>query len=45
MSAATILFADIVRFSDRPSAEQRRLVDSLADEVIYRLRALLTPPL
>lgn len=45
MSAATILFTDIVRFSDNHSAEQRRLVDSLTNEVVHRLRSLLSPPM
>ena len=29
MAAATILFTDIVSFSKKPTAEQRRLVESL----------------
>ena len=45
MSAATILFTDIVSFSKKPTAEQRRLVESLTSEVVHELRTLLTPPL
>jgi class 3 adenylate cyclase len=44
MSAATILFTDIVGFSKKPTAEQRRLVEALTTEVVYELRPLLTPP-
>jgi len=45
MSAATILFTDIVSFSKKPTAEQRRLIESLTSEVDYELRVLLNPPL
>jgi len=45
MSAATILFTDIVSFSKKPTAEQRRLVESLTSEVLNELRTLLTPSL
>lgn len=45
MSAATILFSDIVSFSKKPTAEQKRLVESLTSEVIHELRGLLNPPL
>ncbi len=45
MSAATILFTDIVSFSKKPTAEQKRLVESLTSEVVHELRPLLTPPL
>lgn len=45
MSAATILFTDIVSFSKKPTAEQRRLVEALTSEVVHELRPLLTPPL
>lgn len=45
MSAATILFTDIVSFSKKPTAEQRLLVESLTSEVVHELRVLLNPPL
>jgi hypothetical protein len=45
MSAATILFADIVGFSKKPTAEQQRLVESLTSEILYEVRPLLVPPL
>ncbi len=45
MSAATILFTDIVSFSKKPTAEQRQLVESLTSEVVHELRVLLNPPL
>lgn len=45
MSAATILFTDIVSFSKKPTAEQRRLVETLTSEVVHELRTLLIPPL
>ncbi len=45
MSAATILFTDIVSFSNKPTAEQKRLVESLTSEVIHELGELFTPPL
>ncbi|MBF0528217.1 MAG: hypothetical protein HQK55_02880 [Deltaproteobacteria bacterium] len=45
MSAATILFTDIVSFSKKPTAEQLRLVEALTSEVIHELRTLLIPPL
>jgi hypothetical protein len=44
MSAATILFTDIVGFSKKPTADQKRLVDLLTREVIHELRPLLYPP-
>jgi hypothetical protein len=45
MPAATILFTDIVGFSKKSTAEQKRLVDALTGEVIYESRLLLNPPL
>lgn len=45
MPAATILFTDIVSFSKKSTAEQRRLVESLTSEVAHELRVLLNPPL
>src|SRR3990172_12790262 len=45
MSAATIVFTDIVSFSEKPTAEQRRLVEVLTSEVVHELRTLLIPPL
>lgn len=45
MSAATILFTDVVSFSKKPTAEQKKLVESLTAEVIYELRPFLNPPL
>jgi class 3 adenylate cyclase len=45
MSAATILFTDIVSFSKKPTAEQRRLVETLTSEVVHELRTLLIPPM
>ncbi len=45
MSAATILFTDIVSFSKKPTAEQRRLVEALTAEVVHEIRPLLIPPL
>lgn len=45
MSAATVVFTDIVSFSKKPTAEQRQLVESLTSEIVYELRTLLTPPL
>jgi class 3 adenylate cyclase len=45
MSAATILFMDMVGFSRKPTAEQRRLVNALNAEVIHELRPLLNPPM
>ena len=44
MSAATILFTDIVSFSKKPTAEQRRLVESLTSDVVHELKGLLNPP-
>jgi class 3 adenylate cyclase len=41
MAAAAILFADIVGFSRKPTAEQKRLVESLASEVVGELKELL----
>jgi class 3 adenylate cyclase len=45
MSAATILFTDIVGFSRKPTAEQKRLVEALTAEVIHELHTLLRPPM
>jgi class 3 adenylate cyclase len=45
MSAATIIFTDVVGFSKKPTAEQRRLVETLTSEVTHELQALLRPPL
>ncbi len=45
MSAATIVFTDIVGFSKKPTAEQRHLVEALTGEIIHELRPLLTPPM
>ena len=44
MSAATIIFTDIVGFSKKPTAEQRKLVESLTSEVLEELRTLLDLP-
>ena len=44
MAAATILFIDIVSFSTKPTAEQRRLVESLTSEIVHEVRTLLNPP-
>lgn len=44
MSAATIIFTDIVGFSKKSTAEQYRLVNAITGEVIYQLRSLLNPP-
>lgn len=43
MAAATILFTDIVSFSKKPTAEQKRLVCSLTSEVVNELGVLLKP--
>lgn len=43
MAAATILFTDIVSFSKKPTAEQKRLVCSLTSEVVNELEVLLSP--
>ena len=45
MSAATILFTDIVSFSKKPTAEQKRLVESLTSEVVHEFKVILNPPL
>ena len=45
MSAATIVFLDIVGFSNKPTAEQRTLVNSLTSEIAHELRPLLSPPM
>ena len=45
MSAATIVFADIVGFSRKPSGEQRHLIEELTSEVVHELRVLLNPPM
>ena len=45
MSAATILFTDIVSFSKKPTSEQKRLVESLTAEVVHEVRTLLNPPM
>src|SRR3990170_10253 len=44
MSAATIMFLDIVGFSRNPNSRQRELVDSLTAEVTSSLSALMSPP-
>lgn len=44
MSAATILFVDIVGFSRSRSAEQQRLVEALTRQVAHRLGSLPRPP-
>ena len=44
MSAATILFTDVVSFSRKPTSEQKRIVEALTTEVIYEIRPLLYPP-
>jgi class 3 adenylate cyclase len=45
LSAATIVFTDIVGFSKKPTAQQRRLVSALTSEVLHELREILLPPL
>jgi len=45
MSAATIIFIDIVGFSKKPTSDQKILVNSLTSEVIHALWPLLNPPL
>ena len=45
MSAATILFTDIVGFSRKPTLEQRRFVESLTARVSRELPTLDTPAL
>ncbi len=45
MSAATIIFLDIVGFSKNPNTRQRELVDSLTSEVTSSLSSLINPPL
>ncbi|MBA7697932.1 hypothetical protein ES703_106604 [subsurface metagenome] len=45
MTAATIVFIDIVGFSKCPSHVQRELVDSMTTEVVSRLRSLINPPM
>ena len=45
MSAAAIVFADIVGFSRKPSGEQRHLIEELTSEVVHELRVLLNPPM
>lgn len=44
MSAATIVFTDIVGFSKKPTAKQKRLVEALTSEVAGELGALLISP-
>lgn len=44
MSAATIVFTDIVGFSKKPTAEQRRLIDALNALVRFKLSKLFAPP-
>lgn len=41
MSAATVVFTDIVGFSRKPSAEQKRLVEALTAEITSELQSLL----
>lgn len=43
MSAATVVFTDIVGFSRKSTTEQHRLVNTLTAEVVYELRPLLSP--
>ena len=45
MSAATILFTDIVGFSRKPTSQQRRVVDELNRELLFEIRLLLNPPM
>lgn len=45
MSAATLVFADVVGFSKKPTAQQKQLVEALTAEVIHELRPYLVPPL
>ncbi|MDH5387160.1 MAG: hypothetical protein OEY06_01780 [Gammaproteobacteria bacterium] len=42
MSAATIVFTDIVGFSKKPTADQKRLVEALTSEVADELGALFS---
>ena len=44
MPAATIVFTDIVSFSQKPTEEQKRLIEALNAEVSHELRSLLFPP-
>lgn len=44
MSAATIVFTDIVGFSKKPTAEQRRLIDALNALIRFKLSRLFAPP-
>ncbi|MBI4702338.1 MAG: hypothetical protein HY744_14540 [Deltaproteobacteria bacterium] len=44
MSAATIVFFDLVGFSKRPTAEQRELIDGFNAELARLLRPHLCPP-
>ncbi len=43
MSAATIIFTDIVGFSLKPTDEQKRLVNSLTEQVADQIDDLLNP--
>ncbi len=45
MSAATIVFTDIVNFSGKSTVEQRQLIESVTAELTPELRTLLAPPL
>ncbi len=45
MSAATIVFTDLVGFSKKPTAEQHHLVEALTSEIVHELRTLLFPPI
>ena len=45
MTAATIVFIDIVGFSKCPSHVQRELVDTMTTEVVSKLRSLINPPM
>jgi len=43
MSAATILFTDIVGFSKKPTENQKELINSLTNEIVHDIRNLLIP--
>jgi hypothetical protein len=45
MSAATLVFTDIVGFSKKPTAEQKRLVTALTGELVHEVRLFLNPPM
>ena len=44
MTAATIIFNDIVGFSKKSTEEQRTFVNLLTVEIIHEIRYLLEPP-